>query len=94
MWGGEGIHTLLRLSNRRVYSSRISCSSGVKRGDEDLDGLLGLLVDIVGSDWGDCDEVRTFKGSCWGLVGEVRSVACGFKTVARSGLRVFCCVLE
>lgn len=39
--------TLLRLSNRRVYSSRISCSRGVKRGDVDLDGLLGLLVAIV-----------------------------------------------
>lgn len=49
--GGGNVHTLLRLSNRRVYSSRISCSRGVKRGDEDLDGLLGLLVDIVGSDW-------------------------------------------
>lgn len=49
--GGGNVHTLLRLSNRRVYSSRISCSRGVKRGDEDLDGLVGLLVDIVGSDW-------------------------------------------
>ncbi len=29
-----------------MYSSRISCSRGVKR-DVDLDGLLGLLVAIV-----------------------------------------------
>lgn len=35
--------TLLRLSKRRVYSSRISCSRGVKR-DEDLEGLLALLA--------------------------------------------------
>lgn len=42
------IHTLLRLSKRRVYSSRISCSRGVKRGGEDLDGLVRLLVDIAG----------------------------------------------
>lgn len=37
----------MRLSKRRVYSSNISCSRGVKRGDEDLDGLLGLSVAIV-----------------------------------------------
>lgn len=52
VWGWRrDIHTLLRLSNRRVYSSRISCSRELKRGDEDLDGLLGLLVDIVWGDW-------------------------------------------
>lgn len=44
---GEGsIVTLLRLSKRRLYSSRISCSRGVNRG-EDLDGLLGLLWLLV-----------------------------------------------
>lgn len=46
------VHTLLRLSNRRLYSSRISCSRGLKRGDEDLDKLLALLVDIASTDWG------------------------------------------
>lgn len=66
--GARGlIHTLLRLSKRRVYSSRISCSRGVKSGGEDLDGLLvlGLLVDIVGG-FGEIVILRDayVKGSC------------------------------
>lgn len=76
--GGRDVNTLLRLSKRRVYSSRISCSRGVKSGGEDLDGLVGWLVDIVGVViFERCERQGFMLGSSW------RSKECGMWIVEK-----------
>lgn len=67
-----------------MYSSRISCSRGVKSGGEDLDGLLVLvlLVDIVGRVWRDCDFERCVRQGFM-LRASWRSNECGMWIVEK-----------